>query len=171
MKRNFFSDFSEYLEYVCSRMIPLVPQGGRRTFFRGVDSEFLQGLRSQAQFPCVIREGIGWQETSVQYMDDNGLISKQRNVSFIVADGYSMNDDAKGMDMAMDTCEMIGEEILKCMDMDAGRVPCLEGFDFSMVTTSCEVNREQRYVMVQFKIAVTSVLDSCLSPEIWNWVM
>lgn len=168
MVRNFLSDFSNYLGSVCSELVMLQPaRKDAETFFRNVNQEFLTSLRGRAQFPCVIREGVGWSETPVQYSDNDGELMKVRNISFIVADSYMERNSVKDVDVAVDMCEMIGEEILKRMKRDVCKVECLGDVDLSAVDTAMEVNEAGKYVMMQFRLKVASRVDECVEDGVW----
>jgi len=169
-KNNFYSDFSEYFEHICSQLKPLKDNmaHGKECYFYNYDKDFLQGLRSRASFPCVIREGVGWRETTVKYTDYNGYIYKTRSTSFVVADSYDRADDQAQIDESLSNCERIGEEIVKRMYEDSGKYPCIDGFNMQEVANTVELNTEQRIVMVQFRIDVMSVVDECIDNNMWE---
>lgn len=114
--KNYLIDYTAYMRQLAAQHRKLRHTHEEPHFFRGELQEFMDGLRSKVNFPCLVTES-----NEVEYEGSKANLSKKRTTSFIVVDTYDNVGDFNETDEKMSLCEMIAEDILGRMLTDAAK--------------------------------------------------
>ena len=151
---------TEYHDYFegCARRHSLLRHGagGRLAFVRGEVEEFFQRFRSEVSFPCLILES-----SECAYPNSEpALTLRHRTGAFIIADTYGLQKDYDDMQLAMQRCERIAEDIIGRMlndsatDLDPQAVPPFTSV--GNITMQYLQNQPMKYVGARVELTVTS---------------
>ena len=159
--------FGDYMQRLATLHVSLMHTPENPHYFRGELEEFYTGFRDRVNFPALIQEGSEIHFTSDQA--DNSF--KERESSFIIAQGYEDDNDYDAIYLAFDLCEEIGDEIIRRINADKYDPACMVIKDFRIedVTAVQIQNVRERYVGVRYSFTPKTPFHSEIDPTKWRY--
>lgn len=158
--------FSRYLRQLAADHVCLADSETEPHFFRGELEEFYMGFRDRLNFPALVQEG-----SEIRFTTDAAQNAfKERESSFIIVQNYAEEGDYDAIYAAFDTCERIGDEIIRRMNLDKFEAECMVVKDFKLedVTAIQLQNVKERYVGVRYSFVTRTPFWDEIDTRKWR---